>query len=73
MRSTGPTPNVGLLGTHIRNGPVSGLKIGGKVYRRFVPNSGCEQLQQKRPLFNHLVGTGEHSIWQGNTRRLCGF
>jgi hypothetical protein len=22
-------------------------------------NSGCEQLQQARPLFDHLIGTGE--------------
>jgi len=48
------------------NNPGSQAFLGGA-------NSGREQLQQKRPLFNHLVGAGEHSIWQGHTRRLCGF
>jgi hypothetical protein len=32
--------------------------------------SGCEQLQQTTPLFDHLVGAGEQSWRHGQTKRL---
>jgi hypothetical protein len=34
--------------------------------------SGCEQSQQGRPLFDHLVGTAEQHRWDGKAERLGG-
>jgi hypothetical protein len=33
-------------------------------------HSGYEQSQQRSPLFDHLVGKGQHSGWQGEAERL---
>jgi hypothetical protein len=34
--------------------------------------SGCEQSQQSRPLFDHLVGEREHIVGDRDAERLCG-
>jgi hypothetical protein len=35
--------------------------------------SGCEHTQQRRPLFDHLVGATEQREREGDSERFCGF
>jgi hypothetical protein len=38
------------------------------IYLRCV-RSGCEQPQQRRPLFDHLVGAGQECLWDRKAER----